>query len=65
MASLLLTLNRDSTITVRVGAAVEHVSLEGKTRGEVFDAVKWAAISKGAHPTDVELTQQLYYLYQQ
>lgn len=51
--------NRDGTITVRVGRAVEHFSTDGKTKAQVFDAVKWAVISKGAHLDDITLTEIL------
>jgi len=53
--------NRDGTLTVRCGRAVEHIGTSGKTKGEVFDCVKWAAISKGATFSDaalIELLQQ-------
>jgi hypothetical protein len=53
--TLRLRKNRDGTYTVRVGRAVEHVSTEGKTRGQVFDAIKYAAMSKGVYLKDVDL----------
>jgi hypothetical protein len=60
LAQLKLTLNRDNTISVRVGRAVEHVSVEGKSRGEIFDAVKYLAMSKGARLSDVEITEAIH-----
>lgn len=56
MASLELRLrwNADNTLTIRVGRLVEHVDA-GLPRGEVFDRVKWAAISKGVVIADVEI----------
>jgi hypothetical protein len=54
--------NSDETITVRVGRAVEHIGVEGKTRSELFDAVKYALISKGANVSEAELAELLYRL---
>lgn len=59
MARLKIITNADGTITVRVGRAVEHVSTQYREKGEIFDAVKYAAISKGAIVSDVELTRML------
>jgi hypothetical protein len=59
VAELKLSYNADRTISVRVGRAVEHVSVDGKTKGELWDAVKWLAISKGARFSDVEITEAL------
>lgn len=59
MAELKLQRNKDGTITIRVGRAVEHISTTAKSKSEVFDAVKYAAISKGAVFTDVALTEML------
>ncbi len=59
MANLKITINRDSTITVRVGNAVEHISTSGKPKGMIFDQVKYAAISKGAVVSDIRLTELL------
>jgi hypothetical protein len=52
--------NNDGTITVKVGRAVEHISTAGKEKGQVFDAVKYAAMSKGVNLTDVSLTEILH-----
>lgn len=56
---LTLRLNADQTLTVRFGRLVEHVALEGKTKGQIFDAVKYAAISKGVFIPDIDLTELL------
>jgi hypothetical protein len=60
MAALNVVFNRDNTITVRVGRQVESIGLEGKTKAQIFDAVKWAAISKGAVVSDVQITEMLW-----
>jgi hypothetical protein len=60
MAALNVVFNRDNTITVRVGRQVESIGLEGKTKSQIFDAVKWAAISKGAVVSDVQITEMLW-----
>jgi hypothetical protein len=52
--------NRDQTITVRVGRQVEHVGIAGKEKAQVFDAVKWAVISKGLHLADADLAEILW-----
>jgi hypothetical protein len=59
MANLRVTKNRDNTWTIRVGRQVEYVSVEGKTKAQLFDAVKYAAISKGAVISDIKLTEIL------
>lgn len=60
MASIKIQFNKDNTITVRVGRAIEHISTTGKTKAEIFDAVKYAAISKGATLDDLAITETLY-----
>jgi hypothetical protein len=59
MAALKVIRNPDATITVRVGRAVEHISTGDKTKAQLFDAVKYAAISKGAVVSDVQITEML------
>lgn len=59
MASLQVTFNADNTVTIRVGRQVEYISLYGKSKAQVFDAVKYAAISKGAVISDIQLTEIL------
>lgn len=54
-----LSKNRDGTITVRVGRAVEHVDPNGKSKAELFDAVRWALISKDAPISEVQLAEEL------
>lgn len=60
MAALRISRNADGTWTVRVGRAVEHVDGRTKTKPELFDALLWAARSKGASITTVGLTEILY-----
>lgn len=55
-----LRLNSDETVSVIVGRQREAVGLDGKTKAEIFDAVKWALISKGAWVSDERLTTDLY-----
>jgi hypothetical protein len=52
--------NRDGTLTVRVGRAVEHVSTEARSHGQVFDAVRYAIISKGVYLPEHEVASLLY-----
>lgn len=52
--------NADHTITVRVGRAVEHISTANMEHGKIFDAVKWAIISKGLYLSDAEIAEILY-----
>lgn len=59
MAALKVIRNRDNTITVRVGRQRESISLDGKNKAQVFEAVKWMAISKGAVVSDVQLAELL------
>jgi hypothetical protein len=49
--------NSDSTWTVRVGRQIEHIDANGKTRGEIFDALRWALISKGVFIDEVDLLE--------
>lgn len=60
MAHLTVTFNADQTITVRAGRAVEHISTEGKTKLEIFEAVKWVSISKGVRMSDIKITELLW-----
>jgi len=48
-----LKLNTDGTLTVRAGGAVEHITVDGKTQAELWDAARWSLISK-----DVSLSDQ-------
>lgn len=54
-----LSRNADGTITVRVGRAVEHVDPIGKTHAQLFDAVKWALVSKSATLDDLQIAERL------
>lgn len=51
--------NADRTYTVKVGKAIEHIGTDGKDRGQIFDAIKYAAISKGVYLRDPELVELL------
>jgi len=59
MSAVKLSLNADDTITIRVGRAVEHVSIYGKEHGQIFDAIKWALISKGVVFSELAITEEL------
>lgn len=52
--------NSDGTWTVRVGRNVEHIDPIGKTRGEIFDAIRWALISKDVPVDEVELIELMW-----
>ena len=52
--------NRDGTLTVRVGRAVEHISTEARTHAQVFDAVRYAIISKGVYLPEHEVAELMY-----
>lgn len=55
---LRLRINQDGTLTVRVGRAVEHID-GNLPRADVFDRVKYAAISKGVFVRDPDLVELL------
>lgn len=57
-----LRITSDRTIRVKVGRMREYISLEHKSKGEIFDAVKYALLSKGAFVNDEILTEDLHYL---
>ena len=59
MAKKIVTLrhNADSTLTIRVGRDIENISTEFKTHAQVFDAVKYAIISKGVNMDDVTIVE--------
>ena len=53
--------NADSTISVIVGRSREAISVyPGMERGEIFDKVKWALVSKDAFVSDIRLTEDLH-----
>lgn len=58
MASVRITCSK-GVIAVRAGYAVEYISIGFKTKAQLFDAVKYACISKGANISDIELTNIL------
>ena len=47
----------DGTIGVKVGRQVEAISVTDKSKYELFEAVRWAIISKDYPITEVELTE--------
>lgn len=49
--------NADGTWTVRVGKQVEHIDPHGKSRGEIFDAIRWALISKGVNLEEINVVE--------
>jgi hypothetical protein len=57
-----LRITRDGTLTIIVGRAREPIGLVGKSKSEIYDAVKWALISKDAFISNERLTQDLYEL---
>lgn len=52
-----LTRNVDDTWTIRVGRQVEHIDAKGKTRVELFEAIRWALISKGVVLTEIDVVE--------
>lgn len=54
---------KGDVITVKVGRMVEHVDCFGKDKGQIFDAVRWALISKGAPISQIQLTEELQRLH--
>lgn len=57
-----LSRNADGTITVRVGRSVEHIDTFGKTKAQVYDALRWALISKNATLSEIQITEELHRL---
>lgn len=57
-----LSRNADGTLSVRVGRAVEHIDPAFKSKSQVFDAVKYAVISKGGRLSDIQITEELHRL---
>jgi hypothetical protein len=55
-----LRLNADGTITVRVGCSVEYITMRDRSRTDVFDAVKYALISKDAYISEERLIKDLW-----
>jgi hypothetical protein len=49
--------NADQTYTIRIGSYVEHISSETKTKSELFDAIKYAIISKGVNLSDASIIE--------
>jgi hypothetical protein len=55
-----LSLLTDGTIKIRVGRQREYIGSGGKTKAEIFEAIKWALISKGVYVSEARLTEDLY-----
>ena len=55
-----LRLTSERTIRVMVGRMREYISMEHKTKAQIFEAVKWALISKDAFIDDITLTEDLH-----
>ena len=55
-----LNLNKDNTLTVSVGKSVEHISLQDKTKAQIYDQVKYACISKDVNLSEASLTELIY-----
>ena len=51
--------NADGTMTVRVGRSVEHISTDARSHAQVFDAVRYAIISKGIYLPEHEVAALL------
>jgi hypothetical protein len=58
--SYTLTIIGDHTLLIKVGRAVEHVDLQFKEKGQIFDYVKYALISKEVFISNARLTEDLY-----
>ncbi len=54
-----LRLNKDETLTLRVGRSVEHIGTDAKSKSGIYDVVKYAAISKDIILSDADLTELL------
>lgn len=54
-----ITRNSDNTVTVRVGRKIEHISVDGKNKSQLFDCVKYALIAKGISWKDVDIAELL------
>ena len=48
------------TILIKVGRAIEYIGVEFKDKGQIFDCVKYALISKGVFVSNERLTQDLH-----
>lgn len=55
--------NADDTITIKVNwegsRSIEHIDTFGKSKGELFDSVKYALIAARVNLTDVEIMELL------
>jgi len=55
-----LNLNADGTLTIKVGRYRETITLACRSKGEVWDQVKWALISKDVYLGNDRLMQDMY-----
>lgn len=51
--------NRDGTITFRFGRYVEHIGIEGKGFLQIYESIKYAAITAGLSLTDSHVEELL------
>lgn len=51
--------NTDGTYTVRVERAVEHIDGH-QPKATVFEAIRWAAISKGVYLADDQIVELMH-----
>lgn len=49
--------NSDDTTTVKIGSAVEHITIFGKSKYELFESIKWAIYSKGVVMDDLTIVE--------
>lgn len=52
--------NRDGTYTIRVGRQVEHISTEAKSKTQIFDAIRYAIMSKGVYLSEIDVATLMY-----
>jgi len=54
-----LVVTKDRTVRVKVGRQREYVSMDNKSKGELFEAVKYALLSKDAFISEIRLIEDL------
>jgi hypothetical protein len=55
--------NTDGTLTIKVGRKIEHFTIEGKSRAELYDLIRYAAIGAGVFLTKDGIEDILYKVY--
>jgi hypothetical protein len=55
-----VTRNPDNTWTIRVGNQVEHFSIEGKTRVQIFEHIRWSLVSMGVTLSEIDLIELMH-----